>query len=121
MKPALRIDAGDAAPPYEQICRQIVEGAAAGDLPVGTKLPTVRGLAADLGVAPGTVAKAYTQLEEAGVVQRRGRSGTFVSASGDSSREQAAVAAADFVRRTRHLGLDGEQLLALVRAALLNP
>lgn len=118
MSTDLRIDTEDPTSAYEQICRQIAEGAADGSLPVGTRLPTVRGLATDLGVAPGTVAKAYTQLEEAGVVQGRGRSGTFVSASAGSAKTQAAHAAATFAHTTRHLGQSTEDLVGIVRAAL---
>lgn len=117
---ALRINTEDTTPSYEQICRQITEGAVSGRLPVGTKLPTVRGLATDLGVAPGTVAKAYTQLEAAGVVQGRGRTGTFVSAGDSEAGGLAEAAARAFVERTRHLGRDAEELLAIVRAALTN-
>lgn len=47
-------------------------------LPAGGALPTVRGLAGDLGVAPGTVAAAYRQLRERGLLESRGRGGTFV-------------------------------------------
>lgn len=116
----LRIDNTDSAAPYEQICRQIVTGTNDGSLPVGSKLPTVRALATELGVAPGTVAKAYTHLERAGVVQGRGRAGTFISAGGDRSGALAVDAARDFAEQTRHLGLSTEDLLAIVRAALEN-
>lgn len=117
----LRIDSTDSAASYEQICRQIVSGTNDGSLPVGTKLPTVRALATELGVAPGTVAKAYTHLERAGVVQGRGRAGTFISADGNGSEAVAAGAAAQFAVQTRHLGLGTDELLAIVRAALENP
>lgn len=120
MTDRLRIDARDSTPAYEQICRQVTQGAVTGSIPVGTKLPTVRGLATDLGVAPGTVAKAYTQLEAAGVVQGRGRAGTFVSAGGSETGDLAEQAARDFAERTRHLGRTPDQLLAIVRAALDN-
>ncbi|MBO1768391.1 GntR family transcriptional regulator [Allobranchiibius sp. GilTou38] len=116
----LRIDPDDATPPYEQICRQIAAGSNDGSLAVGTKLPTVRGLAEQLGVAPGTVAKAYTRLEQSGLIETRGRAGTFVSSSGDRSQAEAAAAAADFAQRTRHLALNEESLISVVRAAVTN-
>ncbi len=50
----------------------------AGDLPVGTRLPTVRTLAAELGVSPTTVAEAWRILTAAGAIDPRGRQGTFV-------------------------------------------
>lgn len=120
MNADLRIDPRDSAAPYEQICRQIVAGTAGGSLPIGTKLPTVRALANQLGVAPGTVAKAYTQLEQAGVLEGRGRAGTFISAGGDRSGVLAVDAAREFAEQTRHLGLGTDELLAIVRGALEN-
>ncbi|MDQ2850974.1 GntR family transcriptional regulator [Dermatophilaceae bacterium Sec6.4] len=116
----LRIDPGDTASPYEQICRQIVAGTTAGELPPGTRLPTVRALATGLGVAPGTVAKAYTRLEQAGVVQGRGRAGTFISAGSQESGALAVQAARTFAEQTRDLGLGADELLAIARAALEN-
>ena len=69
--------------------------AASGDLPAGTRLPTVRALAADLGLAANTVARAYRELESDGVVVTEGRRGTFVasgSAAASTEAEQAATA-----------------------------
>ncbi len=112
------LDRTSTRPPYEQICAQISAQIRSGRLAVGERLPSVRGLAADLEVAPGTVAKAYTQLEEAGLVEGRGRSGTHVRAEADSARTYAAAAAADFAARVRPLGLTTDELIAMVRAAL---
>ena len=58
----IEIDPGAGAPPYEQICTQVVAAIRGGALPVGARLPTVRQLAGDLGLAVNTVAKAYKQL-----------------------------------------------------------
>ena len=58
------VDTAGTEPPYEQVRRQIAEGAATGALAAGHKLPTVRQLATDLGLAANTVAKAYRALEE---------------------------------------------------------
>lgn len=76
---ALRIDARDPAPPYEQVRRAIAEHVAAGRLSEGERLPPVRQLAGDLGVAAGTVARAYRELEAAGVVRTRRGGGTTVA------------------------------------------
>jgi GntR family transcriptional regulator len=76
----LEIEASSAVPPYEQIRAQIADLAAAGQLPVGARLPTIRQLAGDLGLAPGTVARAYRELEAAGVVTSRVRHGTTIAA-----------------------------------------
>ena len=74
------IDRSLAEPVYAQIARQIRESVAAGELPTGTPLPTVRVLASDLGVNLNTVARAYWLLEEEGFVHIRDRSGAEVAA-----------------------------------------
>lgn len=74
----IRVDASAAMPVYEQIRQQVVKMVAAGTLGVGARLPTIRQLAGDLGIARGTVAKAYSILESAAVVETRGHRGTFV-------------------------------------------
>jgi DNA-binding transcriptional regulator YhcF (GntR family) len=105
-------------PPYEQIRAQVVEQARSGSLPPGTRLPTVRSLAADLGLAVNTVARAYRELEADGVVVTRGRNGTFVSNSADPAARAAEEAAVEYIRRIRRLGVDGDVALRLVRDAL---
>lgn len=113
---ALRIDPDDPVPPFDQVKQQLTELIDAGTLPAGTKLPTVRALAAQVGLAPNTVARAYRELEAAGVVQTRGRSGTFAAGTGvDRAAREAAVA---YVARVRDLGLADDAALALVRRAL---
>ncbi|TWP33623.1 GntR family transcriptional regulator [Leekyejoonella antrihumi] len=114
----IAIDQDSSKPPFEQICDQIAGQIHSGDLSVGERLPSVRAMAAQLGIAPGTVAKAYTHLEQSGLVEGRGRSGTHVSAGQDSARGYAARAAADFAGQVRTLGLDIDELLSIVRAAL---
>ncbi|MGW7055048.1 GntR family transcriptional regulator [Streptomyces sp. NPDC054887] len=114
----ISVDADSGTAPYEQLRTQIAEQARAGELPVGYRLPTVRGLAEDLGLAANTVAKAYRALESDGVIETRGRNGTFVAAAGDAAERQAAAAAAGYADRARRLGLGHEQALAAVRDAL---
>ena len=82
----------------------------------GTRLPTVRRLAGDLGLAVNTVARAYRELERDGLVVTRGRNGTVVAASPDES--VALDAAADYAARVRGLGLTTERALELVRGVL---
>lgn len=117
----LTIEAGSAKPPYEQVRSQLAGQINDGGLPVGTKLPTVRQLAGDLGLAVNTVARAYRELEEAGLIETRGRSGSFVAAAGDRSREHARQAAQQYARRARSLGLSRDEALRIVEAALDAP
>lgn len=114
----MTIDHDGPVPPFQQICADVAARIETGELTVGERLPSVRSLAAELGVAPGTVAKAYTELEGAGLVEAMGRSGTRVAAGADGTRALAASAAAEFAIRVRRLGLDTEELLRIVRAHL---
>ncbi|MBX7444276.1 MULTISPECIES: GntR family transcriptional regulator [unclassified Arthrobacter] len=68
---------------FEQLRLQVIHLADNGALPPGTRLPAVRALAGQLDVAPHTVARAYKELEAAGVVATRGRNGTVVCARDD--------------------------------------
>ena len=72
------VDPDAALPPYEQLRQQISTMIEAGTLPAGHRLPSVRQLAADLGLANGTVARTYRELELAGLVTTNGRRGTVV-------------------------------------------
>ncbi|WP_206190761.1 GntR family transcriptional regulator [Streptomyces phaeochromogenes] len=116
----LKIDIEDDAgiAPYEQVRAQISEQARAGALPVGYRLPTVRGLAEELGLAANTVAKAYRALESDGVIETRGRNGTFVAAAGSAADREAASAAQAYADRARRLGLSEAAALAAARDAL---
>ena len=114
----LKIHIDEGVAPYEQVRAQIAQQARSGALPVGYRLPTVRGLAETLGLAANTVAKAYRALETDGVIETRGRGGTFVAAAGSAAEREAAVAAQAFAERVRRLGLTEEGALAAVRDAL---
>ncbi|MFG2297418.1 GntR family transcriptional regulator [Streptomyces sp. NPDC048603] len=109
--------AGSAAP-YEQLRAQIAEQARSGALPAGFKLPTVRGLAEELGLAANTVAKAYRALEADGVIETRGRHGTFVAAAGDAAAREAAGAAQAYAERAHRLGLTFDEAVSAALDAL---
>ncbi|MET8287525.1 GntR family transcriptional regulator [Streptomyces sp. NPDC048448] len=112
----IHIDEGTA--PYEQVRAQISGQVRSGVLPVGYKLPTVRGLAEELGLAANTVAKAYRALESDGVIETRGRNGTFVAAAGSAAEREAATAAQAYAERVRRLALTESAALDAVRDAL---
>ncbi|WP_330228468.1 GntR family transcriptional regulator [Nocardia sp. NBC_00508] len=105
-------------PPYEQLRLGIIAQVRSGGLTAGTKIPTVRALAAQLGLAPNTVARAYRELEADGVVETRGRQGSFIGSSGDPTRDVAGRAATAYVATVRRLGLDDAAALRYVQAAL---
>jgi DNA-binding transcriptional regulator YhcF (GntR family) len=117
----LTIDADSATAPFEQVRTQIATAVATGRLCAGTKLPTVRRLAADLGLAANTVARAYRELEADAVVSTQGRRGTFVrsevldeltdhSSTADIVRESAV----GYVHTARRLGLNSQEAVRLI-------
>ena len=88
-------------------------------IPVGERLPPIRQLAGDLGLAANTVAKAYKELEADGFVASNGRRGTVVLDPVEAAPEPVARQAADdFAATVRRLGLDPAAALALVTDAL---
>ena len=74
------IDPKDATPIYAQIEQGIRAAIASGRLQIGDQLPTVRQLAVDLRVNANTVARVYTELERAGVLETRRGVGSFIAA-----------------------------------------
>ena len=112
-------------PVYEQIVRQVQGGVTTGELKPGDPLPTVRQLATDLELNRNTVARAYKQLEDQGVILTAGRKGTFVR--DDAMQEvgrlksgQAQRHVREMVSTLRHAGLDAAQISALFNDALLK-
>ena len=119
----ITVDVGSPVPPYEQIRRQIADYVGSGLLAPGARLPTMRALAADLGVAVGTVGRAYAELEAAGLVASRRRIGTVVTgapAAAPDGEQRVREAAAELVARARESGMDADAVLTVVRAALLH-
>jgi DNA-binding transcriptional regulator YhcF (GntR family) len=116
--PSLRVDTSSPVPPYEQIRAQLATLIASGRLPEGHRLPPVRQLAADLGLAAGTAARAYRELEAAGLVTTRRAAGTRVAAGQPAAPDQLALLAQGFVREAQALGADATTTLAAVRMAL---
>jgi len=120
--PRIMLDLDDPTPPFEQVRRQISELIVAGVLAEATRLPTVRQLAADLRIAPGTVARAYKELEAEGLVKTRRGAGTRVApgqalplGQRQTKLEQLTVG---FVSAARRIGADGAAIRAAVEAAL---
>jgi GntR family transcriptional regulator len=80
------LDEASPMPLYAQIIARIRHAIAIREMAPGEQLPTVRQLAVDLCVNPNTVARAYDELERAGVIETRRGRGTFVSTAGASER-----------------------------------
>jgi DNA-binding transcriptional regulator YhcF (GntR family) len=123
MTEALRVDATDPTPPYEQLRRQLVALIAAGSLPEGARLPPVRQLAADLALATGTVARTYRELEAEGLVQSRRSAGTRVTGRpaglpAPRRHEQVVRLLADAVRQARLLGAGDAEIRDALALAL---
>ncbi len=120
--PSLVVDTTDPTPPYEQLRRQLTDLIGGGTLRAGARLPPLRQLAADLGLAVGTVGRAYAGLEAAGLVTSRRGAGTRVA---DVVRRPAAELrrsldrhAETFVRDARLLAADDDEVRAALRRAL---
>jgi GntR family transcriptional regulator len=117
------VDTNSPTPPFEQLRVAIRRMVATGALPVGVRVPTVRQLASDLGVAPGTVQRAYRELESEGVLESRGRHGTRVKQA-PRPPDRAAVhhrirdAAATYAAVAAELGLSAESALRHIEEAL---
>lgn len=103
-------------PLFDQLRSQIIEGIRSGKLPPGTRLPTVRELAAQLHMAVNTVARAYRELESAGILETRGRFGTFVVRT-DPADAAMATAAHTYATAAKALGVDKGEALKYVEAA----
>ncbi|WP_329381334.1 GntR family transcriptional regulator [Streptomyces sp. NBC_01716] len=120
---SIRVDSGAPVPPFEQIRAQLADLISVGRLREGDRLPPVRQLASDLGLANNTVVRAYRALESAGLVHGRRGSGTRVAASAPGAadgdvRATLAGHARDFAAAARLLGATDEDALAAIRHAL---
>jgi DNA-binding transcriptional regulator YhcF (GntR family) len=119
MSSALTVNPGDPTPPYEQLRRQLADLIESGQLVEGERLPPLRQLAGDLGLALGTVARTYRELEAARLVRSRRGAGTRVALSTlkPSARErQARLAglAAAYVMKARALGASDAEITGAV-------
>ncbi|MGW0159101.1 GntR family transcriptional regulator [Mycobacterium sp. NPDC003323] len=112
----VRLDADAAAPLFDQLRTQIIDAVRDGTLEPGTRLPTVRDLAGQLGLAVNTVARAYRELEAAGVLETRGRFGTFVARVDPADNAMAAAAHA-FAEVAKGLGLGKDEAVRYLDGA----
>ena len=121
----IRVDPTARMPVSEQLRSRIAARIESGRLSPGERLPPVRSLAAELGLATNTVAKAYRELESAVLLVGRGRHGTFVAEAlprvpGDAEGRLEPAARA-FARRAGQLGVPPDRALAIADRALRPP
>ncbi len=119
---SVTIEMGSPIPVYEQLRSQVTAHVVAGLLRPGDQLPPVRELAADLGVAVGTVNRAYRELELDGTVITRRRTGTIVTNAPLTPRPSTKLLRQieTVIRGAREINLGDEQILDLIRACLLR-
>lgn len=119
---AFRLDTRSGVPTYLQLVEQVRRGILLGYLCEGDRLPTVREVAANLVVNPNTVVKAYRELERAELVTPRAGQGTFVTgrvgAVPVAAYSRLSRGLRGWLRSAREAGLDGDQVRALIAAAL---
>jgi DNA-binding transcriptional regulator YhcF (GntR family) len=116
--PGLRLDPTSALPVFAQIQTQVVDLVTTGRWPGGTRLPPVRTLADELGIAPGTVAKAYRALEQEGFVVTAGRRGTVVAEQQRGISDQTREELRAVLQPLLDLGLKKGEVLRLVQSVL---
>jgi GntR family transcriptional regulator len=121
----IHISTHDGVPVYLQIVNQVKYLVAAGRLASGEELPSVRALAEQLVVNPNTVARAYLELERAGVVVKRHGSGTYVSEEGSplarKERMRLLTQRADaLVAEARHMDVPLDEVVALLKDRYKN-
>lgn len=118
MSTALKVvvDTDNGLAPWRQVHAQILRAITAGALHEGTRLPPIRQLARDLGLAVGTVARAYRELENDGWVTTARAKGTVVAPTRSDPDALLRSAAEEFATRARELGADIEKAIAAVRA-----
>lgn len=113
------VDTENGLAPWRQVHDQIIRAVTSGALPEGARLPPIRQLARDLGLASGTIARVYRELETAGwVVTARARGTVVTTPPALPDRDgQLRSAAAEYAARAQDLGADVEAAVEAVRAA----
>jgi GntR family transcriptional regulator len=115
------ISTSDGLPIYLQIVNQVKYLVAAGRLEQGEELPPIRVLAEQLVVNPNTVARAYRELETAGIVEKRRTSGTYVSSAGSPlAREERLRILSEridaLLAEARQMDISTEEVVRLIRS-----
>ncbi|MGM8225188.1 GntR family transcriptional regulator [Cellvibrio sp. ARAG 10.3] len=122
MTEALFLSQNDSRPMYLQIMEQIKQKVRAGDWPAGHPLPSIRELSVVTKVSVITVKRAYTELEQEGVIVTQAGRGSFVADSADLTTEltkaELEKTLDNFISCMKRLGLSDTEILAQVKKAL---
>jgi GntR family transcriptional regulator len=116
----IHISANDGVPIYLQIVNQVKYLVASGRLTPGEELPPIRTLATQLVINPNTVARAYRELELAGIVEKRRTAGTYVSDAGSplARRERLKILTERIdalLAQARQMNIDTDAVVELIR------
>jgi GntR family transcriptional regulator len=116
----IHISTQSGTPLYQQIIRQIKYLVASGKLAPGEEIPPIRELAEQLMINPNTVARAYLELERAGLVIMRPGSGTHVSDAGSplARRQRLKILTEQvdgLLAEARHLDIGLDEVIAMLR------
>jgi GntR family transcriptional regulator len=116
----IHITTSDGVPIYQQVVNQIKFLIASGRLNTGDELPPIRVLAGQLLINPNTVARAYRELEAAGIVEKRRTAGTYVSEQGSplARRERVKILAEridTLLAEAIHMGVSIDDVVKLVQ------
>jgi len=116
------VDAENGISPWRQVHDQIIHAITTGSLPRDARLPPIRQLSRDLGLASGTIARVYRELEAAGWVATARAKGTTVTGPADRPDPATLLhrAAAEYARHSRGLGATPDATVDAVRVALAN-
>jgi GntR family transcriptional regulator len=124
----IHISPNDGVPIYLQIVNQVKYLVAAGRLSPGDELPPIRALAERLVVNPNTVARAYRELESAGIVEKRRTAGTYVSDQGSplARKERVKILTERIdalLAEARQMGIEFDDVIKIAerRYAALEP
>jgi GntR family transcriptional regulator len=116
----IHISPTDGVPIYLQIVNQIKYLVSSGRLTPGEELPPIRSLAEKLVINPNTVARAYRELELAGIVLKRRTTGTYISSSGSrlARRDRLKIVTRRIdalLAEARHMAIPLDELVELIR------
>lgn len=113
-----KIDPNSAIPPYYQLMHEIKWGILSGHIENGKRLPSIREMAKTLKLNPNTVAKAYYNLEDEGLLECKGRKGSYVNYDKTRSGKVSHVLAEDelkiFLNKIFYLGISEDELKKMI-------